>query len=444
MFRYPVKLLTLFICFAAGTGVSAQTTSSASNPLNGKENNPYTKYGLGELMNPNSTVLRGMADISSAYANAYRINSDNPASYSFLQRTTYEVGAYGVSRTVQGTIAGEQTSYKTGTATIAYMNFAVPVKNIGGFSFGFRPYSRVYYSLVDSLGASSSPVLNAAKWYWGEGALQNAYIGGSAKYKGLSVGINVAYLFGTINRNATLVPKNDTSIDQSFRTDYSTYTRVGGINWKAGIQYETKLDSTHYIRIGGTLALSQGIKQHLNEYHITSYTFSDTIARDTSLNTQEAVDKMIMPTQYSIGIMIGRLNKWSVGLDYRATNWSQFNSKPDSSMNLGVGTSSYKMSIGSEYTPDINNTKNYFARATYRLGAYYGKDYLQIGSQTLPYYGITAGMSFPFRRSFSQLHIALDAGQLGTTQNGLMKQNYFRFTVGLSLNDLWFIKRKYD
>jgi len=33
---------------------------------------------------------------------------------------------------------------------------------------------------------------------------------------------------------------------------------------------------------------------------------------------------------------------------------------------------------------------------------------------------------------------------MGTKANGLLQETYVRLTLGLSLNDKWFVKRKYD
>ncbi len=438
------KSFLLLLLIASGFSVFAQTTPSGSNPLNGRDNNPYSKYGIGELVNGNSTVLRGMGNITSAYANAYKINTDNPASYSFLERTTFEVGAVASSRTVHGTLNGVDQSYKSGTATVAYLNMAVPINKRGGLSFGFRPYSHVYYALQDTIftgSTPSSPIGRAVRSYRGEGGLNQAFMGGSFRYKGLSAGINVGYLFGTIQNASYLFPDDTFTVNKAFNSAFTNYTRIGGVHWKGGLQYEMKLDSTHYLRLGGTLAMGQKLKQHFSEYHIITYNLTDTFFRDTSVNITEQEGKLTMPVSYSIGVMLGRKDKWAFGIDYAATQWSGFNSELNPSMNAGIASSSYKVSIGGEYTPDAENLRRYLSRGTYRIGAYYGTDYLKLQNLTLPYYGITVGASLPFRRSLSQIHMAIDGGVLGTTASGLNKQNYLRVTFGISLNDLWFVKR---
>ena len=46
-----------------------------------------------------------------------------------------------------------------------------------------------------------------------------------------------------------------------------------------------------------------------------------------------------------------------------------------------------------------------------------------------------------------EVHIvnaAFEIGQRGNRTTSLLRENYVRFTVGFSLSDIWFIKRKYD
>ncbi len=448
MCLFRAKCCVLVLLVLCNTKLLAQT-SSYSNPINGRENNPYSKYGIGEFVNGNNTTLRGMANITSAYATPYTVNSDNPASYALLQRTTFEGGGTASTRTV----TGSGLTYKTGTATISYVNLGLPVGKNGGLCIGFRPYTHTYYNMVDTITSTTnppSPIGNVERTYYGEGELNYAYIGAAAKRKGFSIGANVGYLFGTIRNTTATLPIDTAVINKAFITEFSNYTQIGGLYFKLGLMYDHKIDSEYSIRIGGTLSLQQNLVERLNSFQISSHNFGDTAVSDTSLNSGESTGKLKLPLSYTIGVMLTKGEKWSLGLDFAGTQWSGYKSTPDSILNAGVGTSSYKISLGGEYTPDANNIRNYFSRVTYRFGLYYGTDYLALRTlpgqslTTLPVYGVTAGGSFPFRRSLSRLHVAIDVGRLGTTTNNLIQQTYARFTIGVSLNDKWFIPRKYD
>ncbi|MFI5196752.1 MAG: hypothetical protein ACHQD8_06660, partial [Chitinophagales bacterium] len=433
----------LIILFALWGGAVFAQTSTVSNPTNGRENNPYSKYGIGEFLNGNNTVLRGMGNITSAYSNPYQVNADNPASYAFLQRTTFEIGATGSASTVNAS----GLTYKTGTAGISYINLGIPLNKNGGLCLGFRPYTRVYYSMVDTINANSnppSPIGKVVDNYDGEGGLNYAYIGAAAKYKGFSIGFNFGYMFGTIRHTTATIPIDTLPTNRAYTAEFTNYTRIGGIYWKGGAMYEHRIDSDYTIHIGGTLTVSQNITEHLDAFQISSYYLGDTMIHDTVSNPGEQRGRLRLPLSYSIGVILSKNDKWNIGIDYTATQWSGFKSTPDASLLVGVGQGSYKISVGGSYTPDAGSIRNYFSRVTYRFGLYYGTDYLNLYNTALPVYGVTAGGTLPFRRSTSGLHMAFDIGRLGTSTNNLIQETYVRFTLGISLNDRWFIPRKYD
>ena len=443
MLHSHAKYLLIVLFITGGVHLSAQTTTSSgtntSDPSNGHENDPYSKFGIGELQNGNSAVLRGMGNVTSAFENPYEINSDNPASYCYLQTLVFEAGGTASTRNIN---ALDQT-YTTGTATLSYLNIAVPVGKKGGLCFGYRPYTHTYYSLADTI--FNSPIGSASRVYNGEGGLSYAYLGGAYRYKDFSVGANVGYMFGTIRSTTAIIPIDTNLYNRAYTTEYTNYNRIGGIYWKAGFLYEHKFDSSDYIlRIGGTLTLQQNLGQRLDAYQISSYNFGDTLVNDTSSNSADQRGKLRLPMTYTIGVMLTKRDKWSLGIDYTATQWSSYNSSLDSTMNYGIASSSYKISLGGEYTPDVNNIRNYFSRVTYRAGVYYGTDYLNIAGTQLPCYGFTFGGSLPFRRSLSRLNLAMDIGRLGTTTNSLIQETYARFTLGFSFSQKPAPKRLYE
>ena len=309
---------------------------------------------------------------------------------------------------------------------------------------GFRPYSRVYYNLQDTILGSQSPIGQVARSYNGSGGLNYAYVGAAAKFKGLSLGFNIGYMFGTLVSTTATVPIDTAVTNIAYTGQYTNYNRIGGIYWKGGFLYERKIDSDYTFRIGGTATIQQNITERLSSYQISSYNFGDTLVNDTAASAANQKGNLTLPLTYSIGVMICKNDKWDVGVDYTATNWAKFHSTPDTILNSGIANQSYRISLGGEITPNANNIRNYFSRVTYRFGLYYGTDYINPVNTSIPIYGITAGASLPFRRSLSHLHVALDVGRLGTTTNGLAQETYVRFTLGLSFNDKWFIPRKYD
>jgi hypothetical protein len=60
---------------------------------------------------------------------------------------------------------------------------------------------------------------------------------------------------------------------------------------------------------------------------------------------------------------------------------------------------------------------------------------------------MTLGIGYPIRRtnlSIGQINASLELGRRGVAENGLVRESFTRFSVGLTFNDKWFIKRRYD
>jgi hypothetical protein len=398
-----------------------------------QENNPYTRFGIGEFRNAVNVSLRGMGSVSSAYSNEYSINTDNPASYTSLKFTTYEAGVEGSKKTIY--YGGN--SYPTGTLTYSYLTIGIPVGKHFAMALGLRPMSRVYYNTVDSLDITG--LGPSIRTYSGDGAVSHAYIGLAGKIKGLSVGVNVGYLFGTINHTSSLDKQYDST--NYFNSGFSNFIRIGDLYYKAGLLYENKLKKNLGIRIGATFSTKQNINARKDDYQYIYTVYSGETVVDTAIQNVGNKGTIVLPTSYSIGIQLFDNNKWAAGVDFSAMNWKQYRSfgAIDS-----VANSTFKIAIGGEYTPNANSMYKYLSRITYRLGFYYGRNYIQLRNTPLDYYAITLGGSIPFKRSMNHVHLGLEIGKMGTEAKGLIRENFVKFSVGFSLNDRWFIKRKYD
>ncbi|MDP5101128.1 MAG: hypothetical protein NWQ09_07365, partial [Nonlabens sp.] len=70
---------------------------------------------------------------------------------------------------------------------------------------------------------------------------------------------------------------------------------------------------------------------------------------------------------------------------------------------------------------------------------------LMLENESITEFGMSFGMGLPIgsRSGFSNANIGLEYGQRGTTSGGLIKENFFSLSIGLSLNDKWFTPRKY-
>lgn len=402
---------------------------SANAQNSNKENSPYSRFGIGEMRNSANVMLRGMGSTSIAYAGQFNVNTLNPASYSSLKLTTYEAAGEANSRNIQT----NTDKYRTGMATLSYMHIGIPMGKYMGMALGLRPISRVYYRLNDTTNVDSFG--SAIKGYQGDGSLNQGFVGFGGKYKGVSLGFNFGYIFGNIENISTLDPLNS-STNKVLGSGFLTHTRVGGVYWDAGASYEYNIKEKLGVRVGATFATSQQLIATKDQYWMAYRYATDTVFKSVGQR-----DKIVLPTKLGFGVQMYNTGKWAVGADFTTTNWSQYR---NFGLTDSLASSAYKVSVGGEYTPDINETRKYLQRVTYRLGAYYGTDPVMLRGVQLDYYAITAGMTLPFKKNTARIQTAIEVGRRGTTSNGLLRENFVKFGLGISLNDKWFIKRKYE
>lgn len=431
MFHNFAKRVTVVFCFVLPVAVSAQRSN--------RENSPYSRFGVGEAANGINTTMRGIGYSSTAYGDELSINSDNPASYSWLRGTTYELGLQAATRGIQT----DDQKYNTGSASLAYMAIGIPLKTKrvkSAFSLGLRPQTKVFYHNIDS--TITPNIGKSVAEYSGEGGLNFAYIGGSVAYKGFSLGANIGYLFGTIRNSSSLVNIDTANILSS---EFSRFTQIGGIYWKGGAQYETKLNKKLTLRLGATATISQGMNLDRDEYSLARRVKAGTLTvTDTTHTVSNISGRMTLPLSYSFGAQIGNKN-WRATVDYSNTAWSQYRSF---GLTDSLVANAARFSAGIEYTPDPMSVYNYLSRVTYRLGFYTGTDNVLLRNTEIKYYAVTAGASLPFRREVqNRVHISGEYGSRGTLTNSLIKENFFKLTLGISLipgpRDEWF-KKKYN
>ena len=96
-----------------------------------------------------------------------------------------------------------------------------------------------------------------------------------------------------------------------------------------------------------------------------------------------------------------------------------------------------------EYTPNRSDIRYYFRRCTYRAGAYFDQSYYLVDGVHVNSVGVTLGMTLPVFRWYNGLSLGVDFGRRGLA-TAQVKENYFGFSVGFNVFDIWFQKRPYE
>ena len=76
----------------------------------------------------------------------------------------------------------------------------------------------------------------------------------------------------------------------------------------------------------------------------------------------------------------------------------------------------------------------------FRLGGYVETPYVKAFDNNVKNFGISFGIGFPLRNSKTFINTTFEYGKKGTLTT--LREDYFRFTINASFNELWFFKRK--
>lgn len=420
-FRY---LLLLIVLMTALSGFAQIRIAS-----------PYSRYGIGDLADNNNAWNLSMGQASYALRSPYHINYGNPASYTAFDSLSF-IFEGGFNFDLVQLTSNVQTASRN-YASLGYILFGLPITRWWKSSFGLVPYSDVGYSVVNL--EEYEGIGRVARIYSGSGGINRLYLGnGFRLWKNLSVGFNLSYLFGNMEREAVvLFPDSVYYANVKVKNDIY----ISDIYLNYGIQLHQKLKNGLILNAGGVFAMETKLNAE-TDYSATTFFLGSSgveYPKDT-LDSQEGYKgKIVIPLSFGAGIGLERSNNWMFSIDYRWANWKKFTAfdLSDSLVN------SQQICAGAEFFPDASSYNNYFKRIRYRIGFTYTNTYLKLRGKQLDEYAVTLGFGLPLRGVNTQINVAIQAGLRGTTEADLIRESYLRFILGFSIYERWFVKRKY-
>ena len=396
-------------------------------------NSPYTQYGYGQLVEPATAVQRSMGGIGYGLRNSQTINPLNPASYSAVDSLTFMLD-FGISGKVGWLEQGSDNSKsKKLNAGLDYVALQFPLAKNLGLGLGFTPVSFVGYKFGNDSVLTSETMY---KRYSGSGGLSKVYLALSYRINPrFSVGANAGYIFGDITRDKSSV----SSSSYTHTTVWGDTLRTNALSYELGVQYRYPINKTTEWMIGAVytpkITLDTKVMQGESQY-IGNYLTGEQI----HFSSTDSVFQF--PETYAVGVTYYKLNKLTVGADFQYQRWAdaKFYDRTNAFNNR------IKINAGVEYIPNSMSNK-FFKRIRYRAGAYYKNSYIRPnisgyednGFQDL---GASLGFGIPMNDRRSFLNLAFEYNAILPDVDAWVKEQYFKFTISYTFNELWFLKRK--
>lgn len=427
-----------FIALVLMVMISATAFSQATT------NSPYSKYGIGVIRPQTFAQNFAMGGTAIGIRSDRNIGFLNPASYSAIGVTTFDVGFTNNALWLDD---GTQTQYQN-NPHITHLAFGIPViKNTWGMSFGIMPFSNTGYVYDEII---NDPYAGDVSFYSeGDGAINKVYLGNGFAVNIdssslVSAGFNVYYLFGSVTHDQKIIYGD---LPNGFNVWKYKDITVNDFGADFGLQYQKTFTNSEDEKIKLTLGATYALEANLGgERTELTRTFTGSIdfgtIKDTINYIEDAENVTTLPAKMGIGFSIEKDRKWLIAADYTSSDWGSVVSDDA----LYTYQSNYGIAVGGQYIPRYDGSK-YVERIAYRLGTRYSTSYLSVNNVDWTEYGITFGVGLPIRRTeatYPRLNLGVEYGSRGTTENGLIKENFLNFNVGITINAIWFQKRKYD
>lgn len=395
---------------------------------------PYSYFGIGDQSSGKTVQEMSMGEIGGAFNNNYQLNFTNPASLAFLRLTSYNLAAESKGLRIDD---GKNKGTSSNTS-LSYIALGLPVGKNAGLAFGLKPRTTVGYSLSQEF-KNTDGELTAINLFTGEGGTNSVFIGFAHKIgKDFSIGVEASYIFGSIE-NSLLNRRNGVPL----ATMQTSESDVSGFIFKAGAQYQTKINEKLTVKSGLVIETSNEISNKGRTYRYSLANVSNGVIspRDTTINA-EFNYKFKNPVKTIISAGVGEENKWYAGAEYEFRDALSFNDGFDQNNTISSYTKASRISLGGFYTPKFNSVTNYWQRVTYRAGLKHTETGLMVNNKRVNDFGMSFGVGLPLGKKLSSLNLGFEIGKRGQATDGLIKENYFNMRIGLSFTDQWFKKRK--
>jgi len=414
----PLSLCFLFLL--SGLIVHAQNNTSS----------PYSYYGLGEL-NPgvNGSIV-GMGGTNLAFQNGNNLNVFNPASLAGIDSLKFIFNTGLTSKYTKMNQKGKSDNFHDNNFT--HLAFGFRVSPMISTSLSLIPYTNVGYEI-----STRELVVGTSTDYFqrtlsGSGGLNKfVWSNGVKLTENLYLGANAIFLFGNNTTDEILTMDNSSYV---YLSQQQLISR--GIYANIGVQFHHKLTNEWDLSMGGKFQPKQSISSK-RKFYVTNYQSSvgDTIYKNT-------LDRgtFDVPMTYGLGLGFVKKKQLFVGADYLHEKWS--NTKIFKKANQLVDRN--RFSVGMNYIANDGYETKFLKKMTYRLGAFYDTGYIKVEDERIKTKGVSFGLGIPMARQKGMINLSFEFGQMGTTDNDNVREDYGKVTVELSLFERWFVKRKYN
>ncbi len=411
---YACSIIVIMLTFVVLPGANLYSQGGSN----------YSVFGIGDINHSIGASYDGLAGTSIGFISKTGINYKNPAMWSHAKQTRLQMGYRFRQNIVDN---GKERLYQNNGSIDGILGLFAIAPDYGlSVSFGLYPYSNVNFLATSPLKAVIDDItIEGKSTYQGSGGLSEGYFGASVNLTDdISLGLAAIGTFGKIKYSTeTKFYNTSTFISMILRED-----KFNGYGFRAGLS----VTSIENLTIGA-------FYEKRNVLNLTSeLIYQTSFSLDTSISENST---FVFPDAFGIGAS-WLTGKFRIGADISFQDFSNF------AYNRGIDSSlrnSMQISAGAERIGSKSINAKSFDKIAYKFGIGYNQLYYSVNGSNINEYFGALGMTLPMEGT-GVIDAAIVFGTRGTTDNGLLRENFARISVNISIGELWFkpFKRDYD
>ena len=404
------RFIVILLALVLSVGAYAQNMTSS----------PYSRYAYGDMNENVPTAYRAMGGVGFGMRNNRAINPSQPASFTSCDTLTF---MFDIAASANWSHYRDADGVRNkANGNLEYVTLQFPLwKQWIAMSVGLLPYSSVGYDI--SLRDSINSDYHYTKAYSGEGNISQVY--GGLSFNILSwfaFGANVYYMWGDLSHMRSV------TFDEA------------GLN--TTIQYENMSVSNVRLRYGAQLFHTWG--KHTvnlgaifeNKMKLNSELWVVETQSNDSINIYK--NGWQLPMVWGVGASYNWDKRLTVAFDYERQCMASalYNGLKGSDPLNGLQDRN-RFAFGAEYRHNPMGRK-YAERMLWRVGLNVQDEYLAtIGAKRIT---ASIGIGFPLWSVGTVINTTIEYSHRGSAAG--LEDNGLRFTIGASIAENWFFKRR--
>ena len=397
-------------------------------------------FGLGHYYDNQGITNAGNGLNSLVPGFQSNVSLSNPSTWHHLKYTHLSLSYSGDENTISDLPLLNRYS------GLSYASWIVPIKSKGSFGLALVPYADQRITLTDTDTTSFiafEDTLSLLKSFDRSGGIMAFKLGTSYLIReNLSVGLSVDMLFGSSRQNESIF-FDGSSIIQTSRTRYS------GVLGEVFISLAHQEKINFFASVKQTLRGLDGIytEKHLfddangNGYHDYGNPLDFPLPDSVSAKNEIRLTGIHKPKQFSFGVQ-SKLNK-QTAISFEFSTIKDKGTIP-ASLTLPINnwidhSNDFKLSLV-KFPNDIS--LDLVDKISFRTGLMYKSHTLALSETIVSEIGGSLGLGFKFKAVGNQVDLNYYFGKRNYSNIFYKTEIIQQMQVGVSLGDLWFVKRR--